>query len=64
MFVLDRIEGNFAVIEHESSTFNVPVSLLPKGAREGDILRFRIEIDTSATATRREKMRSLLQFDE
>lgn len=44
MFVLGRIEDNYAVIEYESSTFNIPISLLPEDAKEGDILRFQVEI--------------------
>ena len=36
--VIDRIEGDIAVIEHDGHTFDLPVSLLPDGYREGSLL--------------------------
>lgn len=38
MLIIDRIEGNFAVIECGNNTFTLPVSELPEGAVEGDCL--------------------------
>jgi hypothetical protein len=36
---LDRIEGDWAVVEYgPSRTFEIPVALLPADAREGDTL--------------------------
>jgi hypothetical protein len=40
--IIDRIEGEFAVLEAEGMTFDVPVSLLP-GAREGAQVTLTVE---------------------
>jgi hypothetical protein len=34
-WVIDRLEGDIAVIELNGTTFDLPVSALPKGAAEG-----------------------------
>jgi hypothetical protein len=59
---LDRIEGTVAVLisrEDESVRVNVPVSLLPPGCREGDILTIRIERDLPATEAAHERVSKL-----
>jgi len=39
-FIIDRLEGDFAVLEAEDKTMlDVPRSLLPADAKEGDCLR-------------------------
>ncbi len=39
--IIDRFEGNDAVIEVEQELFiRVPLSVLPEGSREGDVLAF------------------------
>lgn len=38
MFSIDRIEGNYAVLEENGATQDVPLSELPEGIREGDLL--------------------------
>jgi hypothetical protein len=43
--VIDRIEGELAVIEIDGRTVDIPLSLLPDGAAEGD--RLRLVIDNS-----------------
>jgi hypothetical protein len=38
-FVIDRVEGTFAVVECPDGSFqNIPLSQLPQGAKEGSIL--------------------------
>lgn len=37
-WIIDRFEGNFAVVECGETTFNVPVDALPKKLSEGDVL--------------------------
>lgn len=54
--IIDRFEGDFAVIEYEGRTFALPRLLLPEEAKEGDVLRFAVEIDHSATADRRRRV--------
>lgn len=70
---MDRIEGEFAVVEGEDGkTFDVPLHFLPPGAREGDVLRVErkpgsgplswvVTPDPEATEARREQLRDLAE---
>jgi len=61
---IDRIEGTVAVVisrEDESVRVNIPVSLLPPGSREGDILTIRIERDRAATEAAQERVSGLVE---
>jgi hypothetical protein len=61
---IDRIEGTVAVLipcEDESIRVNIPVSLLPPGCREGDILTIRIERDRAATEVAQERVSGLIE---
>lgn len=63
-YVIDRIDGGFAVIELSLNRWaNVPIALIP-GAKEGDIIN--IEILPGQTKERKEKMTIRLEdlFDE
>ena len=60
---LDRIEGKNAVLlvrEDESKMLIVPLSLLPSGIGEGDILEIEIRQDILGTEQARERVASLL----
>ena len=60
---LDRIEGKNAVLlvrEDESKMLIVPLSLLPSGIGEGDILEIEIRQDILGTEQARERVVSLL----
>jgi len=49
---LDRIENRIAVLlirPEESSQISIPLSLLPEGSKEGDILNIDIEKDMPGT---------------
>ena len=62
--IIDRIEGPVAVLilcEEESVQVNLPVSLLPPGCREGDILLIRIEQDRVATEAAQERVSGLIE---
>ncbi|MFZ5767373.1 MAG: DUF3006 domain-containing protein, partial [Bacillota bacterium] len=54
---MDRFEGEWVVLEWKGRTFSVPRGLLPEGAREGDCLRWHLEVDGEATAARRRHVR-------
>lgn len=41
--VIDRIEGAFAIVEIAGRAIEVPLALLPDGAREGATLRLVLE---------------------
>ena len=61
---IDRIEGPVAVLisrEDESVRVDLPVSLLPPGCREGDILMIRIERDRAATEAAQERVAGLIE---
>lgn len=49
-WVIDSIEEKAASIEIDGGTMiQLPVSLLPPGAKDGDVLRVTIEADPTAT---------------
>jgi hypothetical protein len=61
---IDRIEGSIAVLvscENESVHFTLPVSLLPTGSREGDIVTVTIGRDDAATVEAKERVSSLVE---
>lgn len=56
---VDRIEGTIAVLvsqDDESVRVNVPLSLLPPGCREGDIVTITIDRDPQATTAARDRV--------
>ena len=60
---IDRIEGGIAVLlscGDEPRPFHLPVSVLPPGCREGDIVTIRIERDEEATREAKERTASLI----
>lgn len=59
MFIIDRFENGWAVIEHNRKTFNLPRELIPPEAVEGDVLTINVAIDTEATADLKKEVRAL-----
>ena len=45
MLIIDRFEGDFAVIEIDGGMIDIPRYELPTGAKEGDTLRLVIDAD-------------------
>lgn len=60
MFIIDRFEGDWAVIEYEKRTFNIPKTLLPKDAQEGDVLTIEISLNNEATEERKNRIQGLM----
>ena len=58
MWVIERIENGIAVIEYNNSTFDVPVSALPDGIKEGMVLS--VCIDKDEENKKRQQARSLM----
>jgi len=61
--IIDRFEGKYAILESQEKhplIFNFPHSLLPKGAKEGTVIRFNIGIDEKETETRRKNIKEQL----
>jgi hypothetical protein len=60
--VIDRVEGELAVLllGYESMTLNLPLSQLPEGCREGDVLNVSFERDPAATEQAKERVSGLM----
>lgn len=60
---LDRIENKIAVLlvrPEETTKISIPLSLLPEGSKEGDILNIDITKDMQETEQAKERVSSLL----
>ena len=58
MLIIDRFEGDYAVVETGKGMVNIPRSELPKGAKEGDTLR--ISIDADDTEARKNRIDGMM----
>lgn len=61
---LDRIENTIAVLlvrPEETTKINIPVSLLPEGSKEGDILNINITKDVQEAEQTKERVSSLIE---
>ena len=57
--IIDRFEGDFAIVELENKEFiNMPKKLVPNGAKEGDVLEIRI--DHEVTEKRKKRIECLI----
>ncbi len=60
---LDRFEGKgkqvAVLVADDGATLNIPKSLLPSGAKPGDVLSFSLELDPGATAKLAQETRRL-----
>ncbi len=61
MFIIDRFEGEWVVIEHNGTTFNFPRFLLPSDAKESDVITINISIDQTTTKERRQKGEEMMK---
>lgn len=59
MYIIDRFEGNWAVIEYDRKTFNLPRQLLPPEALEGDVVTIAVSVDVKGTANVKEDITRL-----
>jgi hypothetical protein len=62
--VIDRIEDGIAVLlmgEKGEIRVNFPLSLLPEGSKESDVLSITIERDPQATQQTKERTSSLME---
>ena len=57
-WIIDRIENNTAVCEAGDIMVNVPLSVLPEGASEDDVIT--LVIDKTQTAERKNKISNLM----
>jgi hypothetical protein len=56
MLVIDRFEGEYALIEYKRRIFHIPKALVPKGARPGDLVNIQVTVDEEATAQRKKSI--------
>ncbi|CDV96352.1 Protein of unknown function (DUF3006) [Desulfitobacterium hafniense] len=66
MYIIDRFEGDFAVIESgDRQMFNLPRTLMPE-AKEGDVISIAVIVDEKETKSRRERIKGMMNnfFDE
>lgn len=61
MLIIDRFEGDWAVIEDGARSFNIPRRLVPAGASEGDVILIRVAVDREATGARKDRIRGLAE---
>ncbi|MGI6538242.1 MAG: DUF3006 domain-containing protein [Caldicoprobacterales bacterium] len=61
--VIDRIENNIAVVllGDEEIPVNIPLALLPEGAKEGSFLTVDFKLDPEGEARQRKKISNLLE---
>ena len=57
MLIIDRFEGDMAIIECEDKMIEIPVKYLPATAKECDVLK--LVIDKEKTDERKERIQKL-----
>lgn len=60
MFIIDRLEDFWAVIEYKGKTFPIPAEILPTGAKEGAVLKINLTLDEEAGNKMRQETENLL----
>lgn len=59
MYIIDRFEGDWAIVEYNRKTFNLPRTLAPPEAVEGDVILIKVSVDVKATARLKGGVRDL-----
>jgi hypothetical protein len=59
VYIIDRFEENWAVIESDDLLFNLPRVLLPSDAGEGDVIKITIISDKEATLKRQQQIKCI-----
>lgn len=60
---IDRIEGNIAVIivGEDDGIVEITKGLLPQGAKEGDLVSFKLDIKDKKTLAEKKKIEKLIK---
>jgi len=58
--IVDRFEGDYAVIEYYDQVLNLPKVFLPAEAHEGDVLDVIIMLDDSETKKVKTEIKKLM----
>lgn len=59
MYIIDRFEGEYAVVEMDEEMLTIPLCELPAEAKEGDVLmktETGYSVDAEETKARRERL--------
>ncbi|MDR3270055.1 MAG: DUF3006 domain-containing protein [Peptococcaceae bacterium] len=59
MYIIDRIEGNWFIVEVGKDTFNLPKELSPS-AKEGDVINISVSVDPARTLARQKAAAQML----
>jgi hypothetical protein len=59
MFIIDRFEKDWVILEYGRKTFHLPRQLVPPEAGEGDVLKITVSLDADAAAKLKEDVRML-----
>ncbi|HEY8435818.1 MAG TPA: DUF3006 domain-containing protein [Haloplasmataceae bacterium] len=59
LLIVDRFEGDWAVIEYGKETFDFPKELLPPDTQAGDVLTIQIAVDKETTEARKKQITDL-----
>ena len=58
-YIIDRFEGEFAVVELSDKTFvNIPKAAIPSEAKDGTVID--VTVDEDSTAARTKKINNLM----
>lgn len=58
--IIDRFEGQLAVLEYEGKMYHLPRTLLPDEAKEGDVIVLEARVDKEATQRQHDKISKLI----
>jgi len=58
MLIIDRFEGDYAVVETSDGFINIPKKDLPRNAKEGDVLG--ININNNETDSRKKRIEGMM----
>jgi len=59
MLIIDRFEGDFAIVETSDGFVNIPIKDLPVSLQEGDVLN--ISIDKNETESRKKRIEGMMK---
>jgi len=57
--VIDRFEGEYAVVEYGKETFNIPKALLNSDIKEGDVININVTVNNSESTNIKNRVEEL-----
>ncbi|HEY8364261.1 MAG TPA: DUF3006 domain-containing protein [Haloplasmataceae bacterium] len=61
LFIVDRFEGDYVVIEYGRKTFTLPKEILPQGINEKDVIDITIKVNSLETEKRQKLIMNILK---